>query len=186
VTIDMGTMNRYFTTGLVFSCLLACGCGKGNAPIDGPAIDLETALKPGMSPDEVFNLLGKPDRDEVPESYRPQVVREVEYDTLGLSLYFHTEKGLGKIWLSRRWNLKGIQGYRNGDLLMPGDLDFGQSEHQLAVHFQSSIWPEGLLYLDEVELERDGKKLIGGKIRGITLIDSRIHGTWIPRLGDAN
>ena len=51
-----------------------------------------------------------------------------------------------------------------------------------AVHFESATWPEASLYVDEVEVEQNGQKTTGGKIRSIMLMDESIHGTWMPHL----
>jgi hypothetical protein len=172
---------RALRTQFFILCLLACGCGKDTSPVDGPGIDIETELKPGMAPEAVFNLLGKPDSDETPQDYDPPVIREVKYEKLGLSLNFHTSKGLGKIWIDRRWNNTPVHGYRKDDILPPGEWDY--EKEGLAVHIKSEVWSTASLYFDKVEVEQGGQKMTGGKVRAIMLMDDKIHGVWWPRFG---
>ena len=172
-------MARFFATLQSLGiCLAMVGCGKGKdrTPVDGPTIDVETQLKPRMSPEDVIALLGKPDRDERPKEYPDQEIRAIDYDAYGLELQFHVHRGLGKINVLRRWNNKPVHGYRLGDVIKPGEL--GWDGKYFCVHFTSETWGEASVYVDD-EHDRNGTP---GRIRQITLHDQKTVGIYFPRL----
>jgi hypothetical protein len=164
--------------------LVLCLAGCARAPeaeqiIEGPAIDVEKDLKPGMKPEKVALLLGRPDRDEVPSSYKPPVIREWEYKTLHLHLRFHESKGLGYVSVGRRW-VKEVHGYRYGDILKLGEVDF--EKESVLSHFKSDHWPDAYFFFDKVEVEQDGRKQRATKVRSIVLEDKEIYGSWMPTI----
>jgi hypothetical protein len=161
-------------------CLLGAGCrgvDERERTIAGPGIDIEKDLKPGMAPEEVFKLLGKPDRDTVLANYEPPVIREINYDAVRLRLRFHTTKGLGHVEIEQRWS-RAVYGYRYGDVLKPGEVDF--ETKSVLSHFNAEGWPDAYFCFDKVEVERDGPKQAVAKVKSIVLEDQEIYGSWLP------
>jgi hypothetical protein len=172
---------RIVSTLLTALGVLAVGCGgRDTSPTEGPAIDVETDLKPGMSPEAVFALLGKPDEDETPKTYDPPVIREVRYNKYGLALDFHTKEGLGLISIQRRWTNKPVHGFRVGDRLNRDEFDY--EKESIAVDFESKTWPEARLYHTSDGVEPDAQNRKGAKITSIQFRDDDIHGTWVPQI----
>ena len=156
-------------------CFAFSGCGKEDrSPVPGPTIDVETELKPGMTAEAVFTVLGKPDRDERPKEYPNHEIREVAYDAYGLELMFHVNKGLGRVYILRRWNNNAVQGHRCGDVIEPGEL--GYDGESFSVKFTSKTWPEGTFYVEDKH-DANG---IRGRIREIMLGDGEVVGAYVP------
>jgi hypothetical protein len=133
-----------------------------------------------MSPDAVFALLGKPDKDETPTNYNPPVIRNVKYKKIGLALHFHTTKGLGLISIQRRWTDRPVHGFRVGDRLDRDEFDY--EKQIIAVDFKSSTWPIARLYHTSVDVEPDAQNRKGAKITSIQFEDDDIHGMWLPHI----
>jgi hypothetical protein len=161
-------------------CLAGCArTPQAEQIIEGPAIDVEKDLKPGMQPEAVALLLGAPDRDQVPSSYEPPVIREWDYTTLHLHLRFHQTKGLGYVSVGRRW-VKAVHGYRYGDVLKPGEVDL--DKQSVLSNFKTDRWSDAYFFFDTVEVEQDGRKQRVAKVRSIVLEDKEIYGSWMPTI----
>jgi hypothetical protein len=173
-------MSRCRGTLLLVLCLASCAqTPQAEQIIEGPAIDVEKDLKPGMQREAVALLLGAPDRDEVPSRYEPHVIREWDYKTLGLHLCFHETKGLGYVSVDRRW-VKAVHGYRYGDVLKPGEVDL--EKESVLSHFKTDRWSDAYFFFDVVEVEQDGRKQKVAKVRSIVLEDEEIYGSWMPTI----
>jgi hypothetical protein len=173
-------MSKRYIPLLLVLCLAGCaGIPEAEQIIEGPAIDIENGLRPGMQPQEVRKLLGEPDTDEVPSTYNPPVIREFHYHAIRLNLRFHTTKGLGYVEIGRRW-VKAVYGYRYGDLLEPGHVDFGTST--VLSHFKTPHWSDAFFFYDKEEVEQAGRKVTVARVRSIVLEDKEIYGSWLPSI----
>jgi hypothetical protein len=158
--------------GSILAALSCAGCKKGE--LVAPLENLESELHPGMSPEHVEKLLGKPEFDQLDPDYTPQLIRKVKYQRVGLYLTFHTQDGLFKVSVEKKWNV-AVCGAKVGEVLEKSDIKddsetFYGSEGLCGVHHLGKweSWPDArYLYVNASR-----------EINAIVLEDRSKEGKW--------
>ena len=149
------------------------------AEVEGPRIALESDLRPGMTPDQVRQVLGAPDEDELLPHFDPRVIRRWNYRSVGLELLLHEEKGLAQMELSRRWTQPTL-GVRIGDPVQdPLILARGESGTRA---LPCASWPKAWFYYDAVPLPGGRTPRERVRVHRIHFEDDAVFGHWDWRL----
>jgi len=161
---------------VALAALCAAGCGGEPKEVQAPPISVEDDLKPGMKPEEVIPLLGKPDEDVIDPAYKPPVIREFSYRKYGLCLRFHTEKGLGYVEIHKRWD-KPVMGVRYDDVVPASKIVKDEKFDNL----KSRTWPRAY-FIDFHADPPSGQTGEFRKVGAIVVEDEEIYGNWTPSI----
>jgi hypothetical protein len=145
------------------------------AEVEGPPIAIEKELTPGMTRAEVRRLLGAPDVDELLPHYNPRLIRRCDYTSLGLQLWFHEEKGLAEMEVSRRWRQPTL-GVHIGDPVDDPDIRVRPDTGTKTLRCDS--WPKVWFAYHAVSLPEGKQHLERVRVYQIHFRDDAVFGNW--------